>query len=292
MGTASTMNSLAEALGMELPGSAAIPAPYRDRQEMSYRTGLRIVDMVKEDLKPSDILTKDNFINSIVVNSAIGGSTNAPIHIVAIAKHIGVELAVEDFERYGHKVPLLVNLQQKNEYLGEDYYHAGGVPAVVNELMTQGLIRENAPTVNGKTIGENCRNTPIQDDKVIRHFDNPLKTDAGFIVLKGNLFNNAVMKTSVISKEFRARYLSDPKSPNAFEGKAVVFDGPEDYHHRIDDPALDIDEHTVLVKRNTNPNNKPNTTEEKNKHTPDNQHKHNITSLPCIGDGRQSGTSG
>ncbi len=180
MGTASTMNSLAEALGMQLPGSAAIPAPYRDRQEMSYRTGLRIVDMVHEDLKPSDILTRDNFINAIVVNSAIGGSTNAPIHIVAIAKHIGVDIKVEDFETHGHKVPLLVNLQPAGEYLGEDYYHAGGVPAVVNELMGQGLIREAAPTANGKSIGENCRNTPIQDDKVIRHFDNPLKTDAGF----------------------------------------------------------------------------------------------------------------
>ena len=292
MGTATTMNSLAEALGMQLPGSAAIPAPYRDRQEMSYRTGLRIVDMVKEDLKPSDILTKDNFVNAIVVNSAIGGSTNAPIHIVAIAKHIGVDLTVEDFEKYGHKVPLLVNLQPAGEYLGEDYYHAGGVPAVVNELMTQGLIRENAPTVNGKTMGENCRNTPIQDDKVIRHFDNPLKTDAGFIVLKGNLFNNAVMKTSVISKEFRDRYLSDPKSPNAFEGKAVVFDGPEDYHRRIDDPALDIDEHTVLFMRGAGPIGYPGSAEVVNMRSPDYLLKRGITSLPCIGDGRQSGTSG
>ena len=292
MGTATTMNSLAEALGMQLPGSAAIPAPYRDRQEMSYRTGLRIVDMVKEDLKPSDILTKDNFVNAIVVNSAIGGSTNAPIHIVAIAKHIGVDLTVEDFEKYGHKVPLLVNLQPAGEYLGEDYYHAGGVPAVVNELMTQGLIRENAPTGNGKTMGENCRNTPIQDDKVIRHFDNPLKTDAGFIVLKGNLFNNAVMKTSVISKEFRDRYLSDPKSPNAFEGKAVVFDGPEDYHRRIDDPALDIDEHTVLFMRGAGPIGYPGSAEVVNMRSPDYLLKRGITSLPCIGDGRQSGTSG
>jgi dihydroxy-acid dehydratase len=292
MGTATTMNSLAEALGMQLPGSAAIPAPYRDRQEMSYRTGLRIVDMVKEDLKPSDILTKDNFVNAIVVNSAIGGSTNAPIHIVAIAKHIGVELTVEDFETYGHKVPLLVNLQPAGEYLGEDYYHAGGVPAVVNELMTQGLIRENAPTVNGKSIGENCRKTVIQDDKVIRHFGNPLKTDAGFIVLKGNLFDNAVMKTSVISKEFRDRYLSDPKSPNAFEGKAVVFDGPEDYHHRIDDPALEIDEHTVLFMRGAGPIGYPGSAEVVNMRSPDYLLKRGITSLPCIGDGRQSGTSG
>ncbi len=215
MGTATTMNSLAEALGMQLPGSAAIPAPYRDRQEMAWRTGMRIVDMVHEDLKPSDILTKDNFINAIVVNSAIGGSTNAPIHIQAIAKHIGVELELKDFETYGHKVPLLVNMQPAGEYLGEDYYHAGGVPAVVNELMKQGLIRENAPTVNGKTIGENCRNTTIQDDKVIRHFGNPLKKDAGFLVLRGNLFDNAIMKTSVISEEFRERYLNDPAASEA-----------------------------------------------------------------------------
>src|SRR6185312_15178141 len=245
-----------------------------------------------EDLKPSDILTKDNFINTIVVNSAIGGSTNAPIHIQAIARHIGVDLKLEDFEKYGHKVPLLVNLQPAGEYLGEDYYHAGGVPAVVNELMTQGLIRENAPTVNGKTMGENCRNTPIQDDKVIRHFDNPLKTDAGFIVLKGNLFNNAVMKTSVISKEFRDRYLSDPKSPNAFEGKAVVFDGPEDYHRRIDDPALDIDEHTVLFMRGAGPIGYPGSAEVVNMRSPDYLIKKGVHSLACIGDGRQSGTSG
>ncbi|MGN6102874.1 MAG: IlvD/Edd family dehydratase [Devosia sp.] len=292
MGTATTMNSLAEALGMQLPGSAAIPAPYRDRQEMSYRTGLRIVDMVKEDLKPSDILTKENFVNAIVVNSAIGGSTNAPIHIVAIARHIGIDLTVEDFERYGHKVPLLVNLQPAGEYLGEDYYHAGGVPAVVNELMKHGLIRENAPTVNGRTIGENCRNTPIQDEKVIRPFEKPLKTDAGFIVLKGNLFNSAVMKTSVISQEFRDRYLSDPASPNAFEGKAVVFDGPEDYHHRIDDPALAIDEHTILFMRGAGPIGYPGSAEVVNMRSPDYLLKRGITSLPCIGDGRQSGTSG
>ncbi|RYG94220.1 MAG: dihydroxy-acid dehydratase, partial [Alphaproteobacteria bacterium] len=253
MGTATTMNSLAESLGMQLPGSAAIPAPYRDRQEMAYRTGKRIVDMVHEDLKPSDILTKDNFINTIVVNSAIGGSTNAPIHIQAIAKHIGVELELQDFQTYGHKVPLLVNLQPAGEYLGEDYYHAGGVPAVVNELMSQGLIRENAPTVNGKTIGENCRNTTIQDEKVIRTYDNPLKAHAGFRVLRGNLFSSAIMKTSVISPEFRERYLVNPDDLNAFEGNAVVFDGPEDYHHRIDDPALAIDEHTILFMRGAGP---------------------------------------
>ncbi|HVW93790.1 MAG TPA: IlvD/Edd family dehydratase [Devosia sp.] len=292
MGTATTMNSLAEALGMQLPGSAAIPAPYRDRQEMAYRTGLRIVDMVKEDLKPSDIITKDALINSIVVNSAIGGSTNAPIHIVAIARHMGIELTVEDFERYGHKVPLLVNLQPAGEYLGEDYYHAGGVPAVVNELMKHGLIREKAMTANGKTIGENCASRPIQDEKVIRHFENPLKTDAGFIVLKGNLFDNAVMKTSVISQEFRDRYLSDPASPNAFEGRAVVFDGPEDYHHRIDDPSLEIDEHTLLFMRGAGPVGYPGAAEVVNMRPPAYLIKQGVTALPCIGDGRQSGTSG
>ena len=292
MGTASTMNSLAEALGMELPGGAAIPAPYRDRQENAYRTGMRIVDMVKEDLKPSDILTKDNFINAIVVNSAIGGSTNAPIHIQAIARHIGVDLELKDFGRYGHKVPLLVNMQPAGEYLGEDYYHAGGVPAVVNELMTQGLIRENAPTVNGKTMGENCRNTPIGDEKVIRKFSNPLKTEAGFLVLHGNLFDSAIMKTSVISPEFRDRYLSDPKHPNMFEGKAVVFDGPEDYHHRIDDPSLAIDEYTMLFMRGAGPIGYPGAAEVVNMRPPDYLIKKGIHALPCIGDGRQSGTSG
>ncbi|KFL26474.1 dihydroxy-acid dehydratase [Devosia sp. 17-2-E-8] len=292
MGTATTMNSLAEALGMQLPGSAAIPAPYRDRQEMAYRTGKRIVEMVHEDLKPSDILTRDNFHNAIVVNSAIGGSTNAPIHINAIARHIGVELDIDDWQEEGHKVPLLVNLQPAGEYLGEDYYHAGGVPAVVNELMTQGLIAENAPTVNGKTIGENCRNTPIGDDKVIRRFDNPLKAEAGFLVLRGNLFDNAIMKTSVISQEFRDRYLNDPASLNAFEGKAVVFDGPEDYHHRIDDPELAIDEHTMLFMRGAGPIGYPGAAEVVNMRPPAYLIKKGVTSLPCIGDGRQSGTSG
>jgi dihydroxy-acid dehydratase len=277
---------------MQLPGSAAIPAPYRDRQEISYRTGKRIVEMVHEDLKPSDILTPDNFRNAIVVNSAIGGSTNAPIHITAIARHIGIEVPLEDWQTYGHKVPLLVNLQPAGEYLGEDYYHAGGVPAVVNELMKQGLIAENAPTVNGKTIGENCRNTPIGDDKVIRHFDNPLKAEAGFLVIKGNLFDNAIMKTSVISEEFRDRYLNDPQHPNMFEGRAVVFDGPEDYHHRIDDPSLAIDEFTMLFMRGAGPIGYPGGAEVVNMRPPDYLIKKGVHSLPCIGDGRQSGTSG
>lgn len=292
MGTATTMNSLAEALGMQLPGSAAIPAPYRDRQEMAYRTGKRAVELVHEDLKPSDILTKENFLNAIVVNSAIGGSTNAPIHINAIAKHIGVELSIDEWQQHGHKVPLLVNLQPAGEYLGEDYYHAGGVPAVVNELMAQGLIHENAPTVSGKTIGDNCRDARIEDDKVIRHFDNPLKSEAGFLVLRGNLFDNAIMKTSVISPEFRERYLSDPAHPGMFEGKAVVFDGPEDYHQRIDDPSLEIDEHTLLFMRGAGPIGYPGAAEVVNMRPPAYLIKKGVHSLACIGDGRQSGTSG
>ncbi|MCO5732257.1 IlvD/Edd family dehydratase [Rhizobium sp. SSA_523] len=292
MGTATTMNSLAEALGMQLPGSAAIPAPYRDRQEMAYLTGLRIVDMVKEDLKPSDIMTKEAFINAIRVNSAIGGSTNAPIHLNGLARHLGVELSVDDWQTYGEDVPLLVNLQPAGEYLGEDYYHAGGVPAVVNQLMGQGLINEDALTVNGKTIGENCRGAVIEDEKVIRPFDRPLKERAGFRVLRGNLFSSAIMKTSVISKEFRDRYLSNPTDPDAFEGRAVVFDGPEDYHHRIDDPSLGIDAHTVLFMRGAGPIGYPGAAEVVNMRAPDYLLKQGVTSLPCIGDGRQSGTSG
>jgi dihydroxy-acid dehydratase len=292
MGTATTMNSLAEALGMQLPGGAAIPAPYRERQQMAYLTGKRIVGMVDEDLKPSDILTPDAFHNAIIVNSAIGGSTNAPVHIAAIARHIGVELDLKDWERKGHHIPLLVNLQPAGEYLGEDYHHAGGVPAVVNQLMGQGLIREDALTVTGKTIGDNCRDAKIMDDKVIRTFDKPLKPDAGFLILSGNLFDNAVMKTSVISDEFRKRYLENPADPNAFEGRAIVFDGPEDYHKRIDDPALGIDETCLLFIRGTGPLGYPGAAEVVNMRPPAYLLVKDINSLPCIGDGRQSGTSG
>ena len=292
MGTATTMNSLAEALGMQLPGSAAIPAPYRERQQMAYETGKRIVDMVREDLKPSDILTKKAFRNAIRVNSAIGGSTNAPIHINAIAKHIGVELSVEDWQTLGHDIPLLVNLQPAGEYLGEDYHHAGGVPAVVNQLMSQGLIDEDALTVNGKTIGENCRNATIEDDKVIKTFANPVMKRAGFVVLKGNIFDSAIMKVSVISDEFRQRYLSDPKDPEAFVGKAFVFDGPEDYHKNIDDPALGIDAHSILVIRGVGPIGYPGAAEVVNMRPPAYLIKQGVSSLACIGDGRQSGTSG
>ncbi|WP_380871489.1 dihydroxy-acid dehydratase [Sphingomonas sp. DBB INV C78] len=292
MGTATTMNSLAEALGMMLPGSAAIPAPYRDRQEVAYLTGKRIVDMVAEDLKPSDILTLEAFHNAIVVNSAIGGSTNAPIHLAAIARHVGVELPLKDWETEGHKVPLLVNLQPAGEYLGEDYYRAGGVPAVVAQLIGQGLIREGAMTVNGKTMGDNCRDAEIEDERVIRRFDQPLKEEAGFLVLSGNLFDAAIMKTSVISEEFRNRYLSNPDDPNAFEGPAIVFDGPEDYHHRIDDPALGITAKTLMFMRGAGPIGYPGAAEVVNMRPPAYLITEGVSALPCIGDGRQSGTSG
>jgi dihydroxy-acid dehydratase len=292
MGTATTMNSLAEALGMQLPGSAAIPAPYRDRQEIAYYTGKRIVEMVAKDLKPSDILTREAFLNAIVVNSAIGGSTNAPIHLAAIARHIGVELAIDDWQTYGHKVPLMVNLQPSGEYLGEDFYRAGGVPAVVAELMKQGLIHEDAITANGQSIGDNCRDATIEDERVIRPFADPLKKEAGFIVLRGNLFDSAIMKTSVISPQFRERYLSNPDDPEAFEGPAVVFDGPEDYHRRIDDPALGITTATLLFMRGAGPVGYPGSAEVVNMRPPSYLIREGVHALPCIGDGRQSGTSG
>ncbi|WP_415012791.1 IlvD/Edd family dehydratase [Amaricoccus sp.] len=292
MGTATTMNSLAEALGMQLPGSAAIPAPYRDRQEMAWRTGKRIVDMVAEDLKPSDVMTRPAFINAIRVNSAIGGSTNAPIHLNAIARHLGVELTIEDWQAYGEEIPLLVNLQPAGEYLGEDYYHAGGVPAVFGQLIEHDLIDESVMTVSGKTVGECYRGVVITDENVIRPFDRPLKERAGFRVLSGNIFHSAVMKMSVISKEFRDRYLSNPAHPNHFEGRAVVFDGPEDYHHRIDDPSLSIDENTILFMRGAGPKGYPGAAEVVNMRAPDYLLKQGVTSLVCVGDGRQSGTSG
>ena len=291
MGTATTMNSLCEVLGMSLPGSAAIPAPYRDRQENAYRTGLRIVEMVNEDLKPSDIMTRDAFLNAIVVNSAIGGSTNAPIHLAAIARHMGVALSMHDWQEHGHKVPLLVNLQPAGEYLGEDYYHAGGVPAVTSQLIGQGLIREDTMTANGRTIGENCRDAIIEDENVIRPFAHPILNDAGFLVLSGNLFDNAIMKTSVISREFRARYLSNPADPDAFEGPVVVFDGPEDYHARIDDPRLGIDASTLLVMRGAGPIGYPGSAEVVNMRAPAYLLREGVSDLPCMGDGRQSGTS-
>ncbi|OYX73353.1 MAG: dihydroxy-acid dehydratase [Rhizobiales bacterium 32-66-11] len=292
MGTASTMNGLAEALGMSLPGCAAIPAPYRERGQIAYETGKRIVDMVWEDLRPSAILTREAFENAIRVNSAIGGSTNAPIHLNAIARHVGVKLDVDDWQSVGHKIPLLVNMQPAGEFLGEEFHRAGGIPAVVAELIAKGKIHEGALTVNGRTMGENCTGKFSWDRSVIYSYDAPLKEDAGFIVLRGNLFDNAIMKTSVISDEFRARFLSNNDDPEAFEGPAVVFEGPEDYHHRIDDPALGIDEHTLLFIRGTGPLGYPGGAEVVNMQPPAALIKKGVSALPCIGDGRQSGTSG
>ncbi|PPD13848.1 MAG: dihydroxy-acid dehydratase [Methylobacterium sp.] len=292
MGTASTMNSLAEALGMSLPGSAAIPAPYRERQQVSYETGKRIVEMVFENLVPSKIMTRKAFENAIRLNSAIGGSTNAPIHLIAIARHLGIDLTADDWEKYGYEIPLLVNLQPAGEYLGEEYHRAGGVPAVAAELIAQGLIHEDALTVNGKTFGENNRGRFSEDRRVIKPFAEPMKAKAGFLNLKGNLFDSAIMKTSVISPEFRKRYLENPKDPNAFEGTAFVFDGPEDYHHRIDDPALKIGADGILVMRGTGPIGYPGAAEVVNMRPPAYLIKQGIEALPCLGDGRQSGTSG
>jgi dihydroxy-acid dehydratase len=292
MGTASTMNALAEALGLSLPGCAAIPAPYRERGQIAYETGRRAVEIVIEDLKPSDILTREAFENAIVACSAIGGSTNAPIHVNAIARHIGVELAIEDWERVGYDVPLLVNMLPAGKYLGEEYYRAGGLPAVLHELIAAKRIHTDALTINGKTIGENARNAKTGDPDVVRPYGNPLKERAGFKVLKGNLFESAIMKLSVISDDFRARYLSNPKDPDAFEGRAVVFDGPEEYHTRIDDPSLGIDENTMLFIRGVGPVGYPGSAEVVNMQPPAALLKRGIAALPCIGDGRQSGTSG
>jgi dihydroxy-acid dehydratase len=291
MGTASTMNALAEALGLSLPGCAAIPAPYRERGQIAYETGRRAVEIVREDLKPSDILTREAFENAIVACSAIGGSSNAPIHINAIARHVGVELSIEDWEKIGYEVPLLVNMQPAGKYLGEEYYRAGGLPAVLNELIAAGRIHANAPTINGKTVGENVSDAKIADSDVIRPYDKPLKRHAGFKLLSGNLFESAIMKTSVISEEFRQRYLSNPKDPNAFEGRSVVFDGPEDYHRRIEDPSLEIDASTMLFIRGVGPIGYPGSAEVVNMQPPGALIKRGITSLPCVGDGRQSGTS-
>ncbi|WP_108659874.1 IlvD/Edd family dehydratase [Acuticoccus kandeliae] len=292
MGTATTMNSLAEALGMSLPGSAAIPAVHKERAAMAYLTGKRIVEMVHEDLKPSDIMTRKAFENAIVINSAIGGSSNAPIHINAIARHMGVELDIKDWEKVGLNVPLLVNLMPAGDYLGEDYHHAGGVPAVVAELMRHGKIHEDVITANGRTMGENCRDAEILDADVIRTFDTALKPSAGFKVMHGNLFDSAIMKLSVISPDFRKRYLSHPDHPEVFEGRAIVFDGPEHYHHAIDDPALEIDADCILFIRGTGPIGYPGAAEVVNMRAPDYLIKKGIGELPCVGDGRQSGTSG
>ena len=293
MGTATTMNSLAEALGMQLPGSAAIPAPYRERGQISYETGLRIVDMVWEDLRPSDVMTREAFENAIVINSAIGGSTNAPIHLNGIARHLGVPLNNDDWQSIGHEIPLLVNLQPAWEYLGEDYQRAGGVPAVVGELLEAGLLpHPKALTVNGASMGDNCSDRRSENQDVIKPVSAPIKAQAGFINLSGNLFDSAIMKTSVISDNFRQSYLSNPEDPDAFEGRAIVFDGPEEFHHRIDDPAENIDETCILFMRGTGPIGYPGGAEVVNMRPPAYLLKKGVEALPCIGDGRQSGTSG
>jgi dihydroxy-acid dehydratase len=292
MGTASSMNAMAEALGMTLPGCAAIPAPYRERGQMAYDTGKRIVAMVHEDLRPSHIMTREAFENAIVCASAIGASTNCPPHINAIARHIGVELTNDDWDRIGYDIPLLVNMMPAGEYLGETYFRAGGLPAVIAELMKKGRIREGALTCTGRSLGENNTGAKITDPKVIRSYDAPLKQQAGFAHLKGNLFDSAIMKTSVISEDFRRRYLQRAGDENAFEGRAIVFDGPEDYHQRINMPGLQIDDNCILVIRNCGPVGYPGSAEVVNMLPPDALVRRGIAELPCIGDGRQSGTSG
>ncbi|MGC9371254.1 MAG: IlvD/Edd family dehydratase [Paracoccaceae bacterium] len=291
MGTASTMNAMAEALGMSLTTCSAIPAPFRERMAMAYQTGKRIVEMVYEDLKPSDILTREAFENAIVVNSAIGGSTNAPPHLQAIARHAGVDLHVTDWQKVGFDVPLLVNMQPAGEYLGESFFRAGGVPAVMGELRKAGRLHEGAMTVTGKAMGANLEGWESRDTKVIKTVDAPMRDKAGFLVLSGNLFDSALMKTSVISDDFRARFLSTPGSEGVFEARAVVFEGPEDYHERINDPALEIDEKTILFIRNVGCVGYPGSAEVVNMQPPDALIRAGINHLPTVGDGRQSGTS-
>ena len=293
MGTATTMNSLAEALGMQLPGSAAIPAPYRERGQIAYETGKRAVELVWDDVRPADIMTREAFENAVVVNSAIGGSTNAPIHLNAIARHLGVPLDNDDWQTLGHNIPLIANMQPAGEYLGEDYHRAGGVPAVVNRLLEAGLLpNPDTMTVNGQTMGDNCKDRVTTNEDVIRPLDKALKAEAGFINLKGNLFDSAIIKTSVISQAFQDAYLNDPDDPNAFEGIAHVFDGPEEFHHTIDDPSLGLNKDTILVMRGTGPKGYPGAAEVVNMRPPSYLLKQGIEALPCIGDGRQSGTSG
>jgi dihydroxy-acid dehydratase len=292
MGTALSMNSVAEALGMSLPGCAAIPGPYKERPQMAYLTGKRIVDMVKEDLRPSKIMTRKAFENAIVASSALGASTNCPPHVNAIARHMGVKLNIKEWDKIGYKIPLLVNCMPAGQYLGEEFHRAGGVPAVMHELLKAGKLHEDAMTVNGKTMGENVRKSATTNTDVIKSYDAPMMQEAGFAVMTGNLFDSAVMKTSVITQEFRERYLQNPKDPMAFEGRAIVFEGPEDYHHRINDPKLKIDANCILVIRGTGPIGYPGAAEVVNMLPPDALVKKGITLLPCIGDGRQSGTSG
>lgn len=292
MGTASTMNALAEALGMALPGSAAIPAPYRERAQCAYETGQQIVEMVFADRKPSDIMTREAFENAIVVNTAIGGSTNAPIHINAIAKHMGVSITVEDWDRIGFHIPLLLNMQPAGEVLGEEYFRAGGLPAIMAELLDAGKLNPDVLTCNGRTVAENVRGKYSWDRRTIREFRNPILENAGFRHVQGNLFDSAIMKTCVISAEFRKKFLENPEDPDAFEGAVVVFDGPEDYHQRIESDSTPVDDKTILIMRGAGPLGYPGAAEVVNMHPPGRLLREGVHSLPCIGDGRQSGTSG
>ncbi|CUH59870.1 IlvD/Edd family dehydratase [Thalassobacter stenotrophicus] len=291
MGTASTMNAMAEALGMTLTGNSAIPAPFRERMAMAYETGKRIVGMVYEDLKPSDILTREAFENAIVVNSAIGGSTNAPPHLQAVARHIGVDLHVTDWEKIGFDVPLMVNMQPAGEYLGESFFRAGGVPAVMGELVKADRLHLGVMTATGKTMGENLSGWESEDTDVITTYAEPMRVHAGFKVLSGNLFDSALMKTSVISSDFRQRFLSEPGNEGVFEARAVVFEGPEDYHDRINDAALEIDDHTILFIRGVGCVGYPGSAEVVNMLPPDAIVRQGVNHLPTVGDGRQSGTS-
>ena len=291
MGTASTMNAIAEALGMSLTGCSAIPAPYRERGQMAYETGKRIVAMAHEDLRPSTMLTRDAFLDAIVVTSAIGGSSNAQPHLVAMARHAGVQITPDDWMDYGYDVPLLLNMQPAGAFLGERFHRAGGVPAVMWELEQAGLLRSQRPTVTGQSMAANLEGRESDDRAVITPFARPLKERAGFLVMKGNLFDFAIMKTSVISDDFRARYLSEPGAENRFECRAVVFDGSGDYHARINDPALGIDERSMLVIRGAGPVGWPGSAEVVNMQPPDALIRKGITALPTLGDGRQSGTS-
>ena len=292
MGTASTMNSLAEALGMSLTGNANIPAPYRERGQMAYKTGLRIVELVKEDLTPSQVMTRKAFENAIVVNSAIGGSTNAQIHITAIARHVGVELETDAWQQVGYDIPLMANIQPAGEYLCESYHRAGGTAAIMSELLDNDKIHGDVLTVTGKRMSENLKGITIKDEKVITPFNKPMKQKAGFVVLKGNLFDAAIMKTSVISKSFKDKFLSRPGKEGILEGNVIVFEGSEDYHDRLNDKSLNMNENSILVIRGAGPVGWPGSAEVVNMQPSDDLIKQGITELPCIGDGRQSGTSG
>ena len=292
MGTASTMNSLAESLGMSLTGNANIPAPYRERGQMAYKSGVRIVDMVKEDLTPSKIMTREAFENTIIVNSAIGGSTNAQMHITAIARHVGIELETEAWQNIGYDIPLMANIQPAGKYLCESYHRAGGTAALMAELLKYNKLNGNVLTASGKILSENLKGLEIKDHDVITPYNKPLMERAGFVVLKGNLFDTAIMKTSVISDSFKKQFLSKPGKEGILEGRAIVFEGSEDYHERVNDKSLKMDENSILVIRGAGPIGWPGSAEVVNMQPSDELIKKGIKELPCIGDGRQSGTSG